>query len=412
MACRTARRLVDALGSADVVLGSPRQLAQTGALLGGDAERLELTGPLDEALDRLDGHRSAARRIVVLASGDPGFFGIVRALRVRFGADALEVHPAPSSVSMAFARLGLNWDDALVVSAHGRPLDAALDAAAGHPKVAILTSPDNPPEAVGKALLDRFATVTDVAVVSRIGAATEEVHRLDPAGLAGGSFDPLSVVILMSRPADDPAPSTAGSESGSGSPTVAWGRAESDFEHRDGMITKAEVRAVALGKLAIPRAGVAWDLGTGSGSVAVEMAAVAPGLAVIAVDRDPDQIDRARTNAFDHGVDIEVVLGEAPAVLAALPDPDRVFIGGGGIEVLDAALRRLRPGGVIVATYAVVQRAVAAHERLGSLVQVDVSRAVPISDLGFRLVPENPIFVVWGPAAAPVDPFQPPQGAK
>src|SRR5690606_29443652 len=114
-------------------------------------------GSLDAVLDTVAARQRAGRRVCVLASGDPGFFGIVRALGERLGADRLAVHPAPSSVAMAFARLGLSWDDAAVVSAHGRPLDAAVAAvvSAAHTgaggKVAVLTSPDNPPEAVGKA---------------------------------------------------------------------------------------------------------------------------------------------------------------------------------------------------------------------------------------------------------------------
>jgi precorrin-6Y C5,15-methyltransferase (decarboxylating) len=255
--------------------------------------------------------------------------------------------------------------------------------------VAVLTSPDNPPEAVGRALVARGydADGPDVAVVSRIGEAAERVERLDVAGLAAGSFDPLAVVVLVGRGAT------------ASSPGLAWGLPEGRFAHRDGMITKAEVRAVALGKLALPAAGVLWDVGAGSGSVAVECARLAPGLDVVAVERDPDQAERVARNATAHGVAVRVVEGEAPAVLATLPDPDRVFVGGGGIDVLDAALARLRPGGVVVAHYAVVDRAVAAHRRLGRLVQLNVSRGAPVGELGLRLVAENPVFVCWGPDA-------------
>jgi precorrin-6Y C5,15-methyltransferase (decarboxylating) len=287
---------------------------------------------------------------------------------------------------MAFARLGLPWDDATVVSAHGRPLDAAVRAAAAarSRKVAILTSPDNPPEAVGKALRAGGVEVGSVAVVSRIGDQAERVERLDLDALAAGSFDPMSVVVLA-RP--------------SAGPSLAWGLPEDAFAHPGGMITKSEARAVALGKLALPAAGVLWDLGAGSGSVGIECARLAPGLEVVAVERDPEQAARIRHNAARHGVSVTVVKGEAPAALDRCADPDRVFVGGGGLDVLDAALARLRPGGVIVATYTLVGRAVAAHERLGNLVQLSVSRAAPLGGLGFRLAPENPVFVCWGPQA-------------
>ena len=118
---------------------------------------------------------------------------------------------------------------------------------------------------------------------------------------------------------------------------------------------------------------------------------------MIAVERDPDQVQRIHRNRTAHGVDVTVVEGEAPAALAALPDPDRVFVGGGGLDALDTALARLRPGGVVVATYALDDRAAAAYGRLGHLVQVGVARGVPVADLGVRLDAENPVFVCWGP---------------
>src|SRR5436309_13540794 len=163
------------------------------------------------------------------------------------------------------------------------------------------------------------------------------------------------------------------------------------------MITKAEVRAVALGKLALPAHGVLWDVGAGSGSVAVECAALRPGLRVLAIDRDPDQAERVRTNAVAHGVRVEVVEGAAPDVLADLPAPDRAFVGGGGLDVLDAILARLAPGGRVVATFAAVDRAAAAFTELGHLVQVGVARGHALPDGGVRLAAENPVFVAWGP---------------
>jgi precorrin-6B C5,15-methyltransferase / cobalt-precorrin-6B C5,C15-methyltransferase len=376
-----------ALDDADVVVGSPRQLA--GAACGSRAMRLELTAALDDTLDAIALERDAGRRVTVLASGDPGFFGIVRVLAARFGHDAVRVHPAPSSVSLAFARLGMTWDDADVVSAHGRSLDAALDHLVDTTKAAVLTSPDNPPEAVGTALVERGRPGLRVAVFSRIGEAGESEFHGDVAELARGSFDPMSVVVLSED--DD----TGGA--GLGAKTVAWGLPEDRFAHRDGMITKAEVRAVALGKLALPRRGVLWDVGAGSGSVAIEAARLAPGLRVFAVEHDRESADRIRANAIAHDVCIHVVHGRAPEALAPLPDPDRVFVGGGGLDALDAALARLTPDGVVVANFALLDRAVAGWQRLGNLVEVSVSRGMTTGDEHVRLASENPVFVCWGP---------------
>ncbi|MCU1462720.1 MAG: cbiE [Acidimicrobiales bacterium] len=359
---------------ADLYVGGRRQLE-------GRSPSLTVGADIGGVLDAIAGTPGS---VCVLASGDPGFFGIVRALAERFGADLLDVHPAPSSVSLAFARLGLPWDDAVVVSAHGRPLGDAARAVLTAAKAAVLVSPDAPPEALGKELLALGGRGRQVAVCSRLGLAGEAVARTDLDGLAAGTWDPLSVVVLLA-----PGGTVAAA------PTLAWGRPVSAFAHRDGMITKAEVRAVALGKLALPATGVLWDVGAGSGSVAVECADLAPGLRVIAIDRDTTLL---AANVAEHAPSVEVVDGDAPGAFAGLPDPDRVFVGGGGIDVLDAVIGRLRPGGVVVATYAALDRAAAAAERLGSLVQVGVSHGSRLPDGGWRLAADNPVFVAWGPA--------------
>ena len=373
-----------ALAEATVVVGSLRQLAVVDSECARNAERVELRGSLPSLWDLIAERRAAGERVCVLASGDPGFFGIVGALGTRFGRGELVVHPAPSSVSLAFARLGLAWDDAVVVSAHGRALDDAVTRIVGG-KVAVLTSPDNPPEAIGAALVTRGGAPLDVVVVSRIGHTDEAMTYTDLGGLATGHFDPLSVVVLVDPTAlEHRAP-------------LSWGLSESAFLHRNGMITKAEVRAVALGKLALPEHGVLWDLGAGSGSVAIECASLRPSLRVFAVERNEDDAQRIRLNAAAHGARVEVVCGEAPTVLTTLPDPDRVFVGGGGPGVLDAALDRLRPGGTVVASYALIERAAAAQKKLGNLVQISVARGVAAGGLGVRLAAENPVFVCWGP---------------
>ena len=371
-----AKEAARALQAADLVVGGRRHLE---AFAPDRPRRLAVEGDVATVLDAVAAEPGP---VCVLASGDPGFFGIVRALAERFGGSALAVHPAPSSVSLAFARLGLPWDDAVVVSAHGRPLGDAARRAAAAPKAAVLTSPEVPPQALGRELLALGAHHRRVAVCSRLGSADEQVSDVDLAGLAGGDWDPLSVVVLVDRAV-------------AASPVLSWGLPEDAFAHRDGMITKAEIRAVALGKLALPAAGVVWDVGAGSGSVAVECARLAPALRVVAVEREPAGAARLRANAAAHRVVVEVVQGEAPGALTELPDPDRAFVGGGGVAVLDAVLERLRPGGVVVATYAALDRAAAAFERLGNLVEVAVSRGQALPGGGVRLAAENPVFLAW-----------------
>jgi precorrin-6Y C5,15-methyltransferase (decarboxylating) len=164
------------------------------------------------------------------------------------------------------------------------------------------------------------------------------------------------------------------------------------------MITKSEVRAVVLARLALPTAGVLWDVGAGSGSVGIEAAHLAPGLRVICVERAPEDAAAIRRNAERHRARVEVVEGEAPAALAVLPAPDRVFVGGGGLAAVDAGLARLRPGGRVVATYASVERAVAAADRLGNMVQLSISRGTRLPDTSMRLAALDPVFLCWGPS--------------
>ncbi|MEM8707228.1 MAG: precorrin-6y C5,15-methyltransferase (decarboxylating) subunit CbiE [Actinomycetota bacterium] len=374
-----------ALRSADVVVGARRQLDAVGPSLDANtAELVELAGPLDEVIDLIEARRADSQAVCLLASGDPGFFGIERLIVGRFGT-AVEVHPAPSSIALAFARARLPWDDAAVVSAHGRSLDRAIPHIVEAPKVAVLVSATTPPEAIGAALLAADAPHRHAVVCSRLGETDETVIHTDIEGLAAGRFDPLSVLILTTteRPVAPDA-------------TLEWGRPTSAYRHRASMITKPEVRAAALSALDLFGAAVMWDVGASSGSVAIEAARLAPGCRVYAIERRADDVARIRENAGR--VAVSVVEGDAPDVFADLPDPDRVFVGGGGIDVVRAAHARLRPSGILAATFATIDTAIDALRFLGDdshMVQIAVNRAVPIGpDHALRLEADNPVFLV------------------
>lgn len=370
-----------ALREATVLVGSRRHLETLAEV--GPVKRVELSGDLGQTLDDVARFRDGGESVCVLVSGDPGFFGLARVARARLGADGFSIHPAPSSVALAFAALGVPWDDAMVVSAHGRPAQHAVDVVHTSPKVAVLCSPETPPEELGRRLVESQCGQRAVAVLSRIGEPDASQWRGDLVGLAAGRFDPLSVALFEAADANRTGPA------------IIWGRPDSEFAHRDGMITKAEVRAVVLGKLRLPTAGVLWDVGAGSGSVVAECCRLAPGLRAFAVEKRPDDVERLRQNLS--GTAATVVAGSAPGALSGLPDPDRVFVGGGGIGVLEATLRRLRPEGVVVATYASIGRAAEAANLLGQLVQVSISRGVLVGEDSMRLAAENPVFVCWGP---------------
>jgi precorrin-6Y C5,15-methyltransferase (decarboxylating) len=372
---------------ADLVVGGRRHLAALGVA---GVPTVEL-GPLAPALEAI----AAARRPAVVASGDPGFFGIVRALADRFGAAALDVRPGVSSVAAAFARTGIPWDDAVVVSAHGaeggRSLRRAVNACRARRKVAVLTGPGAGPAELGAAL-----TGTDrvLYVAQRLGTPEEAVVEATPEAAAGKTWDPLNVTLVV-----DPAHAVDGAvwTSAAVGPH-RWALDEDAFAHRDSMISKAEVRALALAHLG-PRLGdLVWDIGAGSGSVAVECARF--GAAVVAVERSTDGADRIRANAAAHGVDLQVVNGAAPEALADLPDPDAVFVGGGGPEVVaECARRALR---AVVVTLAAVDRVPATRRALAEAgfttggVLLQASRLAPLPDDSVRLAAANPVFVLWG----------------
>lgn len=393
-----------ALAEADVVAGARRHLDAIVAAgrVATDTETIQITGDLEAGLDAIAAAHAAGRRVVVVATGDPGYFGIGRALAERLGPSALDVRPAISSVATAFGRLALPWDDAVVVSAHGRTIAEAVQAVGKLPKVAVLTSPDNTPERIGAELARAGARYERVIVASELGFPDEQVHEGPGVEwLAAGHFPSLSVVVLLAGSGVGPVAAIA-----SGAPslhtdsraTQVFGLDESEYDHRDGMITKAEVRAVVLARLALPASGgVFWDVGAGSGSIGIEAAALAPAMRVYAVEHGAEDSARIRANAERHGVDIEVVEGSAPGVLDGLPAPDRAVVGGGGLDVLDAVLARLVPGGRIVATFASLDRAAAAADRLGSLTQVAVNRGSRLPDSTLRLVALDPVFVCWGP---------------
>ncbi|MQY33377.1 Cobalamin biosynthesis bifunctional protein CbiET [Streptomyces sp. RB17] len=387
----------DVLAGAALVVGGRRHL-DTVRLPDG-AERVVL-GPLAPALDTIAEYVDKELPVVVLASGDPGFFGIVRVLAERFGPRRLDVRPGVSSVAAAFARVGLPWDDAVVVSAHGRELRMAVNVCRARPKVAVLTGPGAGPAELGAALLHHAREPGRVlVVVSAVGSADERVERVTPAEAAARDWGTaVSVVLCL-----DEARALGPVRTVAGVPArpSRWALAEGEFAHRDSMITKFEVRALALARLGPSLGDLVWDVGAGSGSVAVECARL--GAAVVAVEKAADGVERIRANAHAHGVDVDVVHGAAPRVLDGLDDPDAVFVGGGGRElpaVVSACARRARRA--VVVAMAALDRVPAAREALTAAgftcdgVLLQSSRLAPLPGDVTRLAATNPVFLLWG----------------
>ncbi|GAB7063733.1 bifunctional cobalt-precorrin-7 (C(5))-methyltransferase/cobalt-precorrin-6B (C(15))-methyltransferase [Streptomyces mexicanus] len=386
------------LRGADLVVGGRRHLQA--APLPERAERVVL-GPLAPALDVIEEYLVGGRRVVVLASGDPGFFGIVRALAERFGPERLDVRPGVSSVAAAFARIGLPWDDAVVVSAHGRALRWAVNVCRARPKVAVLTGPGAGPAELGAALAAPAGGERTLVVASALGEpGRERVERVTPAEAAARDWGTAVNVVLCL----DEARALGGvrTMAGAAPRPAGWALPEDAFAHRDSMITKFEVRALALARLG-PRPGdLVWDVGAGSGSVAVECARL--GAAVVAVEKTADGAARVRANAAAHGVDVAVVHGAAPEALTGLgDDPDAVFVGGGGRElpeVVAACARRARRA--VVVALAALDRVPAARAALTGAgftcdgVLLQSSRLAPLPGDVTRLAAANPVFLLWG----------------
>jgi precorrin-6B C5,15-methyltransferase / cobalt-precorrin-6B C5,C15-methyltransferase len=384
-----------AVAAAGVVVGAPRHLASVDVPPG--AQRVELKA-LDTALDTIC---AAQGDVAVLASGDPGFFGVIRALRAR-GVTA-RVIPAVSSIALAFARIGMDWDDALIISAHGRDPRRAVAAALAHHKAAILTAPGTAAEFVAALT----AAGRRVYVAECLGSPEERVSELtDETADAGGAgaasnaiaaagfADPNIVIALDRYPQLRSEPGWLAGHSG----PEGWALPESDFEYRDSMITKAEVRALVLARLGPAPGRTIWDIGAGSGSVAVECARF--GAWVTAVERDPWQCLRIRENATRHGVYLRVIEGDARESLAGLPPADAIFAGGGGNDVLGGGIDGGSPDRVVV-TLATVERVGEVIRLLTKRgywtdgIQLQASRLATMAKGAHRLDARNPVFVVW-----------------
>ncbi|NYI04053.1 precorrin-6y C5,15-methyltransferase (decarboxylating) subunit CbiE [Allostreptomyces psammosilenae] len=425
-----------ALASATLVIGARRHLDSVP--LPPNAAR-ELPGSLEDTARRAAAHRGSP---VVLTAGDPGFFGIVRALRrPEFGLE-VEVVPAVSSVAAAFARAGMPWDDALVVNAAGGNLRRAVNVCRAHPKVAVLTGAGAGPAELALLLRDLPRTFV---VCEALGTPEETVSVLTADRVADGSWREPNIVLVTGlppriragagpgSPAALPGPATGvrGPATGGTVPAVlgrdapalgsgtggtapygwiaghpvdhpgavrGWALPEQRYLHRDSVVLNAEVRALALARLG-PRPGdLLWDVGAGSGSLSVEAARF--GAAVVAVDRDAAACEAVTANAGAHGVEVQVVRGEAPAALARLPQPDTVFVAAGGPTVVSACLAR-RPERLVAVVTAVqwverIREAFAEHGYACDGVLLQASRLAPLAGGVHRFAAAGPTFMLWG----------------
>lgn len=381
--------LQNRIAQADLLCGSERLLEYWAGLR---VEKMVIRANIPELVERL--HRRGEARVVVLASGDPSFYGIAGTLLRYLPVEELEIVPYVTSLQLAFARAGIPWNDAVFTSAHARPLAEVVGWARRAPRLGILTDRQHTPALIAQTLLDAGIADCRAVVAENLGLPDERLTDTRLSALPGLEFAPLNVVLLIHDAGWRPRPAFAP-------------RPDEAYAHRRGLITKTDVRALILSRLALRETDVVWDVGAGSGAVSIEMAELAWRGRVFAVEQDAENLGYLRENISRFGaLNVEVVEGSAPAALEGLLQPDAVFIGGTG-GALRAILERVgdsAPSGCrVVMSLATLENL---HDALGKMrtlgwspevTQVNLAHSKDIAGRT-RLVPLNPVFILMGRA--------------
>jgi len=379
-----------AIEAAEILVGGQRLLEPFAHLT---CEKRTVDRDLSGLGDYL-AERMTSRSIVVLTSGDPLFYGIGAFLVLRLGADKVRILPNVSAVAAAFARLGEPWQTVRVVSLHGRQRTGELlrHLATGD-TVAVYTDPNHDPVWLAALLLENGFSDAGMTVFERMGMTGEKISTLTPVQARSRDFDGLNLVVLK----PDPIRKTE--------PALFPGMPDERFVHENGLITKAEIRAVSLSRLRLFDRAVLWDLGAGSGSISIEAALFITRGEIYAVEKNARRIRQIRENRSRFGIgNLEIVHAELPGGAEELPDPDRVFIGGGGKDldrIIRMAARRLKPDGIIVINTVLIDNLTEASRALAELgfdtdtVQIQVNRAKPMP-FSQRLESANPVWIIAG----------------
>lgn len=348
-------------------------------------EKLPIKSGLSELTARIEQDQ---RKTVILASGDPLFYGIGGYLAKKL--TNLEIYPYISSIQLAFAKMGESWHDAYFTSVHGRSMEGLVQRIDGKEKVALLTDHHNNPNEIAKYLLSYGMTEYTAFVAENLQGEQEKYGSYSLLEMTERSFAPLNVVILKRT--------TAG-------PSWPMGIDDEEFAQRKpekGLITKKEVRVLSLAALGLKHDSVVWDIGTCTGSVAIEAAKIARNGSVYAIEKNEADLQNCLENQRRFRVQFPVVHGKAPDGLEGFPDPDAIFIGGTGgemKELLHICCKRLRSNGRIVLNAATIENLYEATQAFANegfqtnIQLVQVSRSKPILQMT-RFVPLNPIYII------------------
>ena len=376
--------LYERIVQATLLVGGQRHLAAFPAYTG---ERLVIGATVQPALERLKLAWERGESAVVLASGDPLWYGIGVSLRRTLPPAALDIIPAPPSAQLACAALAEPWHDAALLSAHSRPLDTVIAHVLAAPKAAILTDQRNTPTRIAAALLEAgLPPTTRCAICEHLGGPAQRVVRTTLRDAADQTFAALNVFVVWNDYLARYTP-------------MPPGLPDEAFSTIAGQITKREVRLLSLAELAIRSGDVLWDIGAGSGSVGIEAARACPTARVYAIERRERFIAHMRENLQRFPApNLRVIHGEAPEACADCPDPHAIFVGGSGgrlAEIVSVAQQRLKPHGRLVLNLVTLEHVHQATALLpdARVVQAQINRGAPIQSL-LRLEALNPVFII------------------
>ncbi|MBI5892678.1 MAG: precorrin-6y C5,15-methyltransferase (decarboxylating) subunit CbiE [Deltaproteobacteria bacterium] len=354
-----SQRALNIIKNANLLVGGKRHLACFHEFKG---KRIVIGSDLNKVIKVLTPHSSllTPNYAVVLATGDPNFFGIADFLIRNLGKNKVEIIPNVSAMQEAFARIKENWNDARFLSVHGKyrgqgvkgsrgqeknAFDTIVDKIVNYNKVGIFTDPENTPSKIARALLDKGIKDYTAYVCEDLGTEKEKITQGTLSQIAKKKFSPLNVMILIRGQGFNPRTLEP-------SNPAFFGIPDSEFSHSKGMLTKQEIRVIALSKLKIKDNSIVWDIGAGSGSLSIEAALFARNGMVFAVEKEKKRITHIEKNKRKFlAANLEIIKKNAPAGLKSLPSPDAVFIGGGGKDIdkiLDICAKKIKPKGRIV----------------------------------------------------------------
>ncbi len=381
-----SQRALDLIGNADLLMGGARQLDLFPEFSG---ETFVIGDNHGQVIERIG---KAAGSVVVLASGDPLFFGIGRDLLRNLPEAELEFVPNATSVQYAFAKIRVPWDDAIFVSVHGRGLVGAIDQIVAHDKIAVLTDEIHTPQVVARELVERGRDGYRVYLCEDLGSANERILQTDVRGLLEIEAAPLNVLILIKE-----------YEAGGDGALPGIGIPDEDFAAVKKLMTREEIRAISLAKLRLRHDMILWDVGAGSGTVSIEADHLLPNGRIFAVERNAQSLDflKKNLNTF-RSRNVTIVAEEAPSCFEDLPDPDRVFVGGSGghlWDILESVDGRLPSGGRVVLNAVTLDTLTSASEFFENsgyqleVVTVNIAKTMPLTD--YKVFEAfSPVFVV------------------